>query len=220
MKKYYLHNGQARIGPFDMADLKEHQVTESTPVWFDGQQEWIPAGQVGELQPLFEVPTAKNAAMAEEALHDKNIIGRRLISILNVIILVLAAACIFLLWQQQNRKNAEAHLKEAQEEEKARVRASISSYVTASHSEYNYSATSGISGLDITVLNSTAYLLDNVRVAINYLTANGKIWKTVYLDFNNMQPFSRMALAAPNSDSGVSVQHKIVSVTSTALGLP
>lgn len=53
MKKYYLHNGTENSGPFDLEELKTKEVTKTTPVWFDGMDNWKTAGEIPELTRLF-----------------------------------------------------------------------------------------------------------------------------------------------------------------------
>lgn len=56
MKKYYLYNGNCQYGPFSYAELKHQHLLRNTPVWYEGLNEWVPAGSVEELQAI--VPAA------------------------------------------------------------------------------------------------------------------------------------------------------------------
>ncbi len=56
MKKYYLYNGSRQYGPFSYAELKHQHLLRNTPVWYEGLNEWVPAGSVEELQAI--VPAA------------------------------------------------------------------------------------------------------------------------------------------------------------------
>ena len=53
MKKFYLHDGHLQQGPFDIADLRSKGITSETYIWYQGLNQWIPAGQIEELKPLF-----------------------------------------------------------------------------------------------------------------------------------------------------------------------
>ncbi len=53
MKKYFLNDGTAQQGPFDLEELKTKNLTASTPVWYEGLPEWTTAGKVEELKDLF-----------------------------------------------------------------------------------------------------------------------------------------------------------------------
>ena len=53
MKKYYLHNGTEQTGPFSIEELKGQNINRTTPVWYEGLQEWTTVENVAELQVLF-----------------------------------------------------------------------------------------------------------------------------------------------------------------------
>ena len=40
MKKYFLHTGTENSGPFDLDELKAKSITKTTPVWFEGMENW------------------------------------------------------------------------------------------------------------------------------------------------------------------------------------
>lgn len=52
MKKFYLHDGSNQLGPFDIEDLKDRNVINSTPVWYEGLSEWTTADQIEDLKDL------------------------------------------------------------------------------------------------------------------------------------------------------------------------
>src|ERR1700733_12963688 len=53
MKKYYLYDGIAQQGPFDLDELRSKNISPEISVWFDPMPGWKPAGDVPELQSLF-----------------------------------------------------------------------------------------------------------------------------------------------------------------------
>ena len=53
MKKYYLHDGTENIGPFDIEELKAHNITRTTKIWFDGIEDWKNAEEIEELKTIF-----------------------------------------------------------------------------------------------------------------------------------------------------------------------
>jgi len=55
MKKYFLHNGTESIGPFDLEELKNKKLTRTTPVWFEGLENWKSVGEIEELRSLLAV---------------------------------------------------------------------------------------------------------------------------------------------------------------------
>lgn len=52
MKKYYLYIGARQYGPFSLAELKSQHLHRDTPVWREGLNGWVKAGQVEELQAI------------------------------------------------------------------------------------------------------------------------------------------------------------------------
>jgi hypothetical protein len=55
MKKYFLHNGTEHSGPFDLDELKEKNISKTTPVWYEGMENWKSAGDIAELSSVFAV---------------------------------------------------------------------------------------------------------------------------------------------------------------------
>lgn len=53
MKKYYLHNGSEKIGPFDKEELKQRGVVKTTPIWVEGRERWTCAENYDDLHDLF-----------------------------------------------------------------------------------------------------------------------------------------------------------------------
>ncbi len=54
MRNYYYTDGQDKYGPFTLEELKTKSISEETLVWYQGQQNWIPASKVEEFQGLLE----------------------------------------------------------------------------------------------------------------------------------------------------------------------
>lgn len=65
--KIWIYTDGAQKGPFSEQELLGMNLTESTPVWFEGMVKWMPAGQVTEMQPILrgELP-AEDSAKEEE----------------------------------------------------------------------------------------------------------------------------------------------------------
>ena len=52
MRKYFIHNGQSEIGPFDFEQLKTLQLKNETPIWYEGLQNWTTANNIEELKSI------------------------------------------------------------------------------------------------------------------------------------------------------------------------
>ena len=56
MKYYYISNNNQQEGPITFAELKNYRLTRQTLVWTEGQEDWVYANQVKELENLI-IPT-------------------------------------------------------------------------------------------------------------------------------------------------------------------
>ena len=54
MKQYYIYDGNMRKGPFDLEQLKSQSLNKETPIWYEGLENWAMAGNINELQELFD----------------------------------------------------------------------------------------------------------------------------------------------------------------------
>ena len=53
MNQFYVHFNEEELGPLSIAELKTLKVTRNTMTWYEGLEEWKPAGEIGALQSLF-----------------------------------------------------------------------------------------------------------------------------------------------------------------------
>ena len=234
MKKYFLHDGSQQAGPFDIEDLTAKNLTKDTPIWYDGLGEWTTVGKIEELKDLVKPtpppfgstmtpPPEQKPVTQQKRFTDnpkqKSSTGRRLLIIGGVIVLVLIGIFIYNQIQyQQYQEDRESRIN-SEEDTKANIINNITSYVTAERNEYTYSELGGISNLKISVTNSTDYVLDNVRVKVIYIKANGEVWDSKMVDFNMIDPQTKSTIKVGDTERGTSVQYEIVSIKSNALGL-
>jgi hypothetical protein len=62
MKKYFLHDGNQQLGPFDIGELKLKTINKDTRVWSEGMSDWAKAEDIDELQGIFaQTPPPFNA---------------------------------------------------------------------------------------------------------------------------------------------------------------
>lgn len=235
MKKYYLHDGSQQTGPFDIVELKAKKLTRDTPVWSEGLNEWTTIDNVEELKEIVTTipppfttkipsssPLASTTPQAETLVGEpkqSNSSGRRLLVISTLVLLSLIGFYIYNQIQHQQYQNERLEKLNAEEDAKASIRNNITSYVTAERSEYTYSTLGGIYNLKIYVTNNTEYLIDNVKVKLVYIKANGGVWDSRTIDFNLLNPKTKATINVPNTERGTSVKYEIVSIKSAALGL-
>lgn len=53
MRKYFIHDGHEKKGPFNLEELKGLQLKKEMLVWHEGLTEWIKAGDVEDLNDYF-----------------------------------------------------------------------------------------------------------------------------------------------------------------------
>jgi hypothetical protein len=259
MRKYFIHDGQREMGPFDFDQLKTLQLTNETPIWFESLQNWTTAGTIPELQPIinsYSLPPKFEKVVSdtvnpptfhkpEYVIHElpakkKNIVRNVFIG-MGTMALVYLLAFAFLSTnsneaQPYNTETAEQVIDEPavqldyQEDEQARVNAeitarnrkirnSIDSYVGVSTNTYTVDALGGITNLDAAVQNNTLFLLDEVDVEIEYIKENGNVFKTELVTIYNISGKQDKSVSVPDSERGLSVNVKVISIRSKELKL-
>lgn len=99
------------------------------------------------------------------------------------------------------------------------LKLALASQVSVGANKYDVGTFGGIHNLQVTVSNHSTYSLDLVVVAVSYIQANKKTYKTENLYFRGIAPGSTLMLEAPKSSRGISVEYKINSINSKELGL-
>jgi hypothetical protein len=99
------------------------------------------------------------------------------------------------------------------------LRTVLASQISVGTNKYEVGTLGGIRNLQVTVTNRSAYSLDLVVVAVSYIQANKKTYKTENLYFRGIGPGSALMLEAPKSSRGIHVEYKITSLNSKELGL-
>jgi len=100
-----------------------------------------------------------------------------------------------------------------------KARKNIYEQVRAEASAFKVGLLGGISDLDITILNSSLYTLDQVAVEVKYFGPEKKLVKTQTIIFNNVPPGKRRTLEVPSTKRGITIDYSITSINSKALGL-
>ena len=75
MNTYFFHDGNKQYGPFTLEELKEKSIKRETPVWNKDMKDWTRAGDIPELNSIFEntppafrkqVPSPKKDSLTEK----------------------------------------------------------------------------------------------------------------------------------------------------------
>lgn len=215
MKKYYLHNGQENIGPFDKEELREQKINKDSLVWADDWNEWKKAREIDELKIiLLSIPPPKyNLPKNEyEKPRKRSFLKYLLIGICLIAFIAIGGTII------SESNNQDINIS-ADDSIQRQTRNNITNLIQVTTNEYSVNTFGGISNLDIIVTNNTNYTIDQITVAIAYIKKNDGIYKTEYLTFNNIPPKQNKSLSAPDSNRGLSVNLTKQSITSTDLNL-
>lgn len=119
MKKYYLHNGTESSGPFDIEELKAKRITKTSPVWFEGMENWKYAGDITELNTLFIIsppPFSSFSApepspIAEQKKDAHKIIGLSKSTFFIVCVVLVLATSTVIFNNIRENKNRELRVK-------------------------------------------------------------------------------------------------------------
>ncbi len=215
MKKYYLHNGQENIGPFDKEELRVQKINKDTLVWADDWNEWKKAREIDELKIiLLSIPPPKYILPKNEyeKPRKRSFLKYLLIGIFLIAFIAIGGTII------SESNNQDINIS-ADDSIQRQTRNNITNLIQVTTNQYSVSTFGGISNLDIIVTNNTNYTIDQITVAIAYIKKNDGIYKTEYLTFNNIPPKQNKSLSAPDSNRGLSVNLTKQSITSTDLNL-
>lgn len=100
-----------------------------------------------------------------------------------------------------------------------RARKTIYDQVHLEASAFKVGLLGGVSDLDITVTNSSAYPLDQVAVEIKYYGLEKKLVKSQTLVFSNVPAGKRRTLEVPRTNRGITIDYTVVGINSKVLGL-
>ncbi|MGN6419982.1 MAG: DUF4339 domain-containing protein [Pseudobacter sp.] len=217
MKKYYTHDGVQQHGPFSIPELQVLNLRPESYIWHEGLSDWQLAGSVEELKAIFnshpppfrnssvQSPPSLETLKQSSAYRSGKRAGKLLIIISAILLLTWGGRYIYARVEEQQMKN---HIKK-----------NISQYVQAGNSAYKYSLLGGISGLKMTLSNNTQYVLEEVKVRLDYHKPDGTIWDHKIIVFTYVAPFEEAVLPVEDTNRGVKISYQIHSVKSVELGL-
>ena len=56
MRKYFLYDGQARKGPFDLEELNTQSLRKETLIWYEGLKDWTKMIDLEDFKDFFAQP--------------------------------------------------------------------------------------------------------------------------------------------------------------------
>lgn len=216
MKKYYLHNGQENIGPYDKEELREQKINKDTLVWAEDWNEWKKAGEIDELKIiLLSSPPPPNYY-----LNDTQIVSKKFNFIKYLVIVISLLAFLTIAGKIISEYNTNPENPDLESYTlKMQTRNNITNLIQVTTNQFSVDTFGGISNLDVIVANNTGYTIDQIIVAIDYIKENGGIYTTKYLTFNNVPAYQNKSLSAPESNRGLSVNLTKQTITASELNL-
>jgi hypothetical protein len=88
----------------------------------------------------------------------------------------------------------------------------VKNQLKLSNNKYKVGLFGGINGLQLTVFNTSAQVVDRVIVAVDYLRPNGAVVQSENVAFTSIKPKGAQTISIPGSNRGVKVQYKILKV--------
>lgn len=219
MKTYYYSINNKQIGPVSFEELRG-KIKPDTKIWFEGLSDWKKASEIPELNDLY-IKSTQNGKIPPPLKKRK----RFWIWIFIISVLFLISSLYILEKRAQARVDKfyyEESLKAKirVENEKNEVRYNLWDYVSVKHFGVTVHSFGGIDPFKISIKNTSNYIFEKVIVRIDYIKANGDIYKQELVSTDYLGPYkNEVTLNAPSSDRGVKVRAYIVYIKSSELNL-
>lgn len=97
---------------------------------------------------------------------------------------------------------------------KVSKKANIKKQLKIKTNNYKVGLFGGINGLQLTVFNNSAQIVDKVIVTLEYLRPNGVVVQSENVAFSSIKPLGAQTIAIPSSNRGIKVRYKIMKVYS------
>jgi len=174
-----------------------------------------------QIQPAKkETQELKEESYSVQVSQEKGNSGlKKLLILTGIAVLVIVGYYVAGQINKQSKETFREGVISQREDEKSLIRNNILSYITAETNKYQYSNLGGIYNLVVTIKNPTDYLMENVRITLTYIKANGDVWKNIDHDFEMLSPNSIGTIKVPDTGRGVKVTVRVTGVKSSALGL-
>lgn len=228
-----------------MEEFSKNRYYKSTLIWHEGLNGWISIADSEELKHL--IGTIENvftdAALPQsvsnltppltEVITQNPHTNRKFTLLWTAIVLLLIGGYFYFSHKSANTPNAtvpvifnDSTMSDSNgitivgaEAEMKTYRLNWEKLILVQPNDFKQRKLGGIADLKILVENNTPYLVDSIKVKVNYLKANGEIFQTILLRFDNINGNATKDLFAPNSERGVNVTCEILSINSHAMEL-
>lgn len=213
MKKYYLHNGSDKVGPFNKEELLQKGIVKSTLLWVEGNERWTCAENFEELHSLFYIT---NTPIVNSIQNKKTNFYKRLF--LGTTILLLLAISLLsneVIWKRHNNENKIIN----SEHQKKGIRNAINEHVKVTTKHYSALSLKGLSKFEINISNNTNYTLNQVEVFVDFLKNDGLKIETKKINFNNIEANDNQLKYTAYSNNISTIHATITVIYSTELNL-
>lgn len=100
------------------------------------------------------------------------------------------------------------------EVKKAPAKVNLKKLVRLEANDYQVGLFGGIKNLRLLVTNKSGFILDKVKIELQYLKPNGAVLKTEKLTMKSVAPRSRQSLNVSSENRGVKIAYKITNIQS------
>ena len=69
MKKYFYSDGKEKHGPLNLDELKQEDISKETLIWFEGLEDWMPAGDLEEMTHYLELKPPPIDSLEEKTVE-------------------------------------------------------------------------------------------------------------------------------------------------------
>ena len=97
-------------------------------------------------------------------------------------------------------------------EEKEAMLSNIDKYIQVESSKFKPRPNGGIWDFSLKISNKTSHKIDAVALNVEYLRANGDVFKTATIEVNNLDPKKPQVKKVPNNEVGSNVRYYITGV--------
>jgi GYF domain 2 len=96
MKKYYLHDGKEKQGPFSLDELRAKAISKIDEIWFEDLRDWTPAGRIDELKELFKAtPPPIKPKKGQSTEHGKKTASKKIAKNLFLLVIIIGGLSTF-----------------------------------------------------------------------------------------------------------------------------
>ena len=213
MRNYYIVKNGTNSGPYTFEQLKYHGIIPTTKVWYEGLPEWVEAQTVPELNPLFMVPVVAYTPKHEKPGVDWKLVGG--LVVVAIVLMLLGGYCT-----QGQGEIFNPGPDPCETESALYAHRNWGNLVTVQVSNHDPSFLGGVRNLKLKVSNNLDYPIDQMVVKVDYILANGRLFKSETVFFGNVPAKGNSEeIEAPSSERGNRIEYRIIKINCSSVCL-